>query len=304
MDLTGILIFLGVLAICQTGAYLLIKAKDIFWFPLIITTIIALMELLYVHFTEDALLITDMEVVGMKVGFASVLLYGILLGMQTITIFELCYEHEDEYGIDDSIMAGVPFIAVIGAVLLTLIGFVVITYPWFWGFLGICAVLVVLLYVFGSYEFDVNIEGVLSLAMLCAVIVAYWLYSMTICQHVLIAAIGLLLAGWIYKKSEYSIFPSYKSTTSSSSSTSAPSAHSARSRSIGERDNDRTVTIKGVYQMNGPKPFTRVIRCSSQSEVSYYTQLMGSKSKQAAWISTNFPGAHTERGFSMSINIK
>lgn len=63
------------------------------------------------------------------------------------------------------------------------------------------------------------------------------------------------------------------------------------------------VTIKGVYQMNGPKPFTREINCS-QSEVSYYTQLMGNKSKQAQWISTNFPGAETARGFSMAVNIK
>lgn len=63
------------------------------------------------------------------------------------------------------------------------------------------------------------------------------------------------------------------------------------------------VTIKGVYQMNGPKPFTREITCSS-SEVGYYSQLMGNKSKQAQWISANFPGADTTRGFSMSVNIK
>lgn len=63
------------------------------------------------------------------------------------------------------------------------------------------------------------------------------------------------------------------------------------------------VTIKGVYQMNGPKPFTREITCSS-SEVGYYSQLMGSKSKQAQWISANFPGADTNHGFSMSVNIK
>lgn len=63
------------------------------------------------------------------------------------------------------------------------------------------------------------------------------------------------------------------------------------------------VTIKGVYQMNGPKPFVREITCS-QSEVGYYTQLMGNKSRQAQWITANFPGADTNRGFSMSVNIK
>ena len=63
------------------------------------------------------------------------------------------------------------------------------------------------------------------------------------------------------------------------------------------------VTIKGVYQMNGPKPFTRTIECSS-SETGYYSPLMGNKSKQAQWIQANFPGADTTRGFSMSINIK
>ncbi len=62
------------------------------------------------------------------------------------------------------------------------------------------------------------------------------------------------------------------------------------------------VTIKGVYQMNGPKPFQRVIECSS-SETSYYSQLMGNKSKQAQWIRANFPGADTDRGFSMTVNI-
>ena len=63
------------------------------------------------------------------------------------------------------------------------------------------------------------------------------------------------------------------------------------------------VTIKGVYQMNGSKPFQRVIECS-QSEGGYYTQLMGNKQKQAQWIQANFPGADTARGFSMAVNIK
>ncbi|MDE6582450.1 MAG: hypothetical protein K2K47_08000 [Duncaniella sp.] len=63
------------------------------------------------------------------------------------------------------------------------------------------------------------------------------------------------------------------------------------------------VTIKGVYQMNGPKPFTREILISP-SESSYYSQLAASKTKQAQWISANFPGADTARGFSMAINIK
>ncbi len=64
-----------------------------------------------------------------------------------------------------------------------------------------------------------------------------------------------------------------------------------------------TVTIKGVYQMNGPKPFTRVFECSA-SETGYYSQLAGNKSKQAQWIQANFPGANTGKGFSMSVNIK
>ena len=65
-----------------------------------------------------------------------------------------------------------------------------------------------------------------------------------------------------------------------------------------------TITIKGVYQMNGPKPFTRVIECSSPSETGYYSQMMGNKSRQAQWIQANFPGANVSKGFSMSINIK
>ena len=64
-----------------------------------------------------------------------------------------------------------------------------------------------------------------------------------------------------------------------------------------------TVIIKGVYQMNGPKPFTRTIECPS-SETGYYSQLMGNKSKQAQWIQANFPSANTDRGFSMVVNIK
>ncbi len=68
-------------------------------------------------------------------------------------------------------------------------------------------------------------------------------------------------------------------------------------------NNMAKVIIKGVYQMNGPKPFTREISCP-QAEVGFYSQLMGNKSKQAQWIKAHFPGAETERGFSMSINIK
>ena len=63
------------------------------------------------------------------------------------------------------------------------------------------------------------------------------------------------------------------------------------------------VTIKGVYQMNGPKPFTRNITCSV-SEIGFYSQLMCNKSLQTQWILANFPGAHTEKGFSMSVQIK
>lgn len=63
------------------------------------------------------------------------------------------------------------------------------------------------------------------------------------------------------------------------------------------------VIIKGIYQMNGPKAFSREITCSS-AEVGYYSQLMSNKSKQAQWITTNFPGANTGRGFSMTVNIK
>ena len=64
-----------------------------------------------------------------------------------------------------------------------------------------------------------------------------------------------------------------------------------------------TVTIKGVYQMNGPKPFSRVIECSP-TETGYYSQLMGNKSKQAQWIQANFPVANVSKGFSMTVNIK
>lgn len=63
------------------------------------------------------------------------------------------------------------------------------------------------------------------------------------------------------------------------------------------------VIIKGVYQMNGPKPFTREISCSS-AEAGYYSQLMCNKSKQAQWIAANFPGAKISQGFSMTVNIK
>ena len=69
------------------------------------------------------------------------------------------------------------------------------------------------------------------------------------------------------------------------------------------KSKDMKVTIKGVYQMNGPRPFVREMVCS-QSEVSYYSQMMTNKSKQAQWISANFPGAEIGRGFSMSVNIK
>ncbi|MDE6384295.1 MAG: hypothetical protein K2K79_08130 [Paramuribaculum sp.] len=67
--------------------------------------------------------------------------------------------------------------------------------------------------------------------------------------------------------------------------------------------NKKSVIIKGVYQMNGPKPFKREITCSS-SEVGSYSQLMGNKRKQAQWIKTNFPGADTSRDFSVTVNIK
>lgn len=80
-------------------------------------------------------------------------------------------------------------------------------------------------------------------------------------------------------------------------------SRSGEYRSSVADDNKRTVIIKGVYQMNGPKPFTREMKVSS-SRIGYYTQLMGNKQKQAQWIRSHFPGADTDRGFSMSVNIK
>lgn len=64
-----------------------------------------------------------------------------------------------------------------------------------------------------------------------------------------------------------------------------------------------TITIKGVYQLNGPKSFKRTFECV-KSETGYYSQLMCNKSMQAEWIRTNFPGANINRGFSMVVNIK
>ena len=79
---------------------------------------------------------------------------------------------------------------------------------------------------------------------------------------------------------------------------------SVRRRSVvSKKCKSMKVTIKGVYQMNGPKPFVREISCSV-SEAGYYSQLMTNKTKQAQWIRANFPGADIERGFSMSVNIK
>lgn len=62
------------------------------------------------------------------------------------------------------------------------------------------------------------------------------------------------------------------------------------------------VTIKGIYQLNGPKPFERIF-IVSPSEARYYSSLIGNKAAQAHWIQTNFPGANIQQGFSFSINI-
>ena len=78
---------------------------------------------------------------------------------------------------------------------------------------------------------------------------------------------------------------------------------SVRISVVSKKSKSMKVTIKGVYQMNGPKPFVREISCS-MSEAGYYSQLMTNKTKQAQWIRANFPGAETERGFSMVVNIK
>ena len=72
---------------------------------------------------------------------------------------------------------------------------------------------------------------------------------------------------------------------------------------VSKKSKNMKVIIRGVYQMNGPKPFVREINCSA-SEAGYYSQLMTNKIKQAQWIGANFPGSDIERGFSMSVNIK
>lgn len=63
------------------------------------------------------------------------------------------------------------------------------------------------------------------------------------------------------------------------------------------------VIIKGVYQMNGPKPFIRTIECSA-SETGYYSQLIGNKTKQMQWLKANFPGVELNKVFSMTVNIQ
>lgn len=83
---------------------------------------------------------------------------------------------------------------------------------------------------------------------------------------------------------------------------SSRSSSNRSNRRVSSAGHTATVTIKGVYQMNGPKPFTRTFEIS-QSEKGYYSQLMTNKSLQAEWIAANFPGASTARGFSMTVNI-
>lgn len=63
------------------------------------------------------------------------------------------------------------------------------------------------------------------------------------------------------------------------------------------------VTFKGVYQLNGPKPFVRTVECTA-AEARGYAAYMGDKRLQADWIRVNFPGADISRGFSLSVNIK
>lgn len=88
-----------------------------------------------------------------------------------------------------------------------------------------------------------------------------------------------------------------------SSSTPAPSSNNITLIPTDSGCDMATITIKGIYQMNGPKPFSRVLEVP-QNKTGYYSQLMTNKSRQAEWIKANFPGANTAKGFSMTINIK
>lgn len=63
------------------------------------------------------------------------------------------------------------------------------------------------------------------------------------------------------------------------------------------------VSFKGTYQMNGVKIIDRRINCS-EGEAKVFTQYMTNKKLQEEWIKTNYPGAQTEKGFSLIVNIK
>ena len=55
--------------------------------------------------------------------------------------------------------------------------------------------------------------------------------------------------------------------------------------------------------MNGVKIIDRKIICS-EAAARTFTQYLTNKKLQEEWIKTNYPGAQTEKGFSLIVNIR
>lgn len=293
------MIFTTVIAAIAAVAYLLLKLKDLFFAPLIMTAVAAIGLSAFTFRCEDPLLYTNMDAVGVWTGFAMMLLYGVIVGMLSINLFELCAEHEDECGVDDRLMTALPFVAIISAVLLTLQKFEVTSPEWLWWFLGACAIGGIAWIIFGNLDFDLGGTSVVSLTVIATIMAAYVYSVPTLCVHAMVGVIGAAIFIYLLAKRDWCFSGGGTSTGVTTSRSSTTSRPAPQPRQTGTT---MTVTIQGVYQLNGPKPFRKVIKCG-KSETGYYSQMMGNNAMKAKWIRAHFPGADTRRGFSMSINI-
>lgn len=294
MEQIDIIIFLGSCTALILVAFILSKVRDSFWIPLIMLTVALVASACFLLNLENPMDYTNLNDGNVMSWLGVMLTFGLLVGISTSTLFSLCTEHELETGIDDNLMKAIPYVAILLVILLVLNRYDTIPLTWVWYFLSTCTLAATLWIVLGDLHFDLNSESVYSVGLISISLFAYIVAMPIICDHILIVLIGGGI--FIYAMKREYVFSGLSSVSIPSKDTHTSSRESADRCT-------RTVTIKGVYQLNGPKPFIRVIECD-KSETGYYSQLINNKARQAQWIQANYPGADTSRGFSMTVNIK
>ncbi len=287
-------------------SYIILTKKHSFGWPLLFWIISIISWFIYNKANpETALWFTDFDEVGTFIGFSGVILLGLFYALQTIILFELSSEYCDRE--DSNAFILIPIYILIVGILFIFISSGYLSTSW----ITIPILIAVALIILGIWHNDFDIENVLLLLPILLAVAAY-IYTFPLIVKTSAWLFYVIFFVILFKRSEaldiiLDLGPKHKTPHSKTKYDNIVSQiqkiHSQSSPEMKSQESPRMViTFKGKYYSNGMKQINRKIRCSI-GESHRYTAYMYDKDLQKSWITTNYPGANLDKGWSLNVNI-